>query len=191
MTDVLLTASTHSSLGRALLDSSESAVMDDFMPYFQSALADTWSVFAGDSALAFLDEVGERRPLNRWCDAVTFEPVAVAQLMRQVLLARQVVLEADEHCFRQGIWLKDRSVESLKITQLASSLSPVAIAAAYALLASMDAGFGAAPVVHNGRWVGSQLEWMNTYLLAGSEFGVVPAEKKEFLVITGFHGEVG
>lgn len=190
MADVLLTASTHSSLGRALLDSSERAVMDDFMSYFQSDFADTWSVVAGDSALAFLDEVGERRPLNSWCDAVTFEPAVVERLMRQILLARRVVLEADEDCLQQGVWLKDRSVESLKIVQLTSSLSPVAIVAAYGLLASVDAGFGASPVVHDGWWVGSQLDWMNTYLLDGRKFGVPPSGAKEFLVITGFHGEL-
>ena len=82
MADVLLTASLCSPLGRAVLDSPESATMDDFTPYFQSALTGM-SVVAGDSALAFLDEVGARRPFNKWCDAVTFEPVAVVErLMR-------------------------------------------------------------------------------------------------------------
>lgn len=197
MIDFLYTASIGSPLGQALLSADEDAQMKDFLPYLDVAALQQGVVplgltgrfkvlLAGESDTAIFDGIGERHPVNRFCEKVVCSSDQVARLLGQIVLARRALLDADAHGFLQGTWLKSMGRKVAGSQLIVREENREIAFYAYQLLASLEADHGASPVFHDGNRVLFQMQLLEELCLDGDQLTGWPKERSEFLVITGF-----
>lgn len=141
-----------------------------------------------DPTLTFLDEVGERQEVNRWCDFITIHRSQTGRLMRQYMLARYVTWEAENGCFDDGVWSRAMREEAYSMATLLTPCNKSATAIAYAYLASLKPTYGAEPIIYNGKELIIQMEWFNRFLFKGDDTVSWPQKWTEVLVLRGFQG---
>lgn len=190
-----------SELGQALLHADDSTDIESFRQFIDAQALETQlsrSLPAGslkqlvdsDPDLAFLDEQGTRQRINRFCDLMTFNEGQLKRHLRHILMARQLILDADKRAFEEEMWLADRSEPAQQLST-AFALAEDEYRAqgtfySYKLMATSSPEFGAPPVIVDGAVPLSQLDFLHTYAMHRALCTGWPKRRVEVLVVTGF-----